>query len=669
MMHNEPPPPPPPPAAAAQQHRRLTTRQQEAGERRLAMTQRRDQMTRQIRKVKKSTYLARKRGLLSTSSTTTTISSTTCNNGDGDLSKRLILQQQDFSRLLQTYLNCPTLEHLQNIHLALKEVIVVVGMPMKEDMENNENPLVILEQHQKTLAMQFLMTVRDNHRHFWLSNNDNEPSLWAAEVDMTPFRLAMEILVQLTSIHQQQKQSYYDTQDDNYNYYRSMPVTWTELVVMVGWLDTLAKAMTTLVAQPKTTPSTVTVTIVELICIVVGNIFGESQAPYLSTTENFDDNKPAWVATLIQAVSITPIAAWTLTNMIQNDSSSSPSSALSSSLVSKYCSDTLLSPTLLREWLQEPTLTTQTAWMLVSLTAATTREPNVVTYLCQQHMSLPFTLVQTLAQSYLYYDDNNPMASPDSVIEPLLEALGNIACHASMVPPLLWMTTDNATINATNTPTIQQFPPTTSPPQLLLLPLLQQMLSQTRSSRCTNNGHYNHNNNHAKSYPPSRRILTLVAWVAGCLLVDTGLDQHPSTTLAAPTLIPILMERLARSGTGSNNRTDLMILSLEEEREMVLALWNAFSWPPTNSNNNDMDLTIHPTTPIQQRQNHPPPPLQAVVQIEKLPVKAMLPTLVRLAQALNDPHAVLASVHVLQLTLHGDLDARRRCARCIRTSM
>ncbi|CAB9518028.1 expressed unknown protein [Seminavis robusta] len=66
-----------------------------------------------------------------------------------------------------------------------------------------------------------------------------------------------------------------------------------------------------------------------------------------------------------------------------------------------------------------------------------------------------------------------------------------------------------------------------------------------------------------------------VLWLSGCLLCDAGLPNHPSTKLAATTLLPLLTRGLVDSP--NNSRAN----SLECKREGVLALWNAVSAPPT----------------------------------------------------------------------------------------
>jgi len=233
---------------------------------------------------------------------------------------------------------------------------------------------------------------------------------------------------------------------------------------------------------------------------------------------------------------------------------------------SVYCNEKFLNPGLLEQLLQQPLIATQTAWMIASLTS---REAAVVQYLVG-HPSFSQTLVRCLEQ---------PISQNQTV--PLVQALGNIATYEEFVARLLSLPS--------------------------FLPLLGQLLFQNH----TNSG--------------SREVMVHTAWLAGCLLCDAGLSSHPSTTSAAPSLMPILFQLL-----GDNPET----LSLEVKREIVCALRNALALPPAAS----ADPSVS-TVPV---------PLPWKDQ-----VRGSLSSIVKLISSF-DSDAVLAALYVVDLLLRRD---------------
>lgn len=86
-------------------------------------------------------------------------------------------------------------------------------------------------------------------------------------------------------------------------------------------------------------------------------------------------------------------------------------------------------------------------------------------------------------------------------------------------------------------------------------------------------------------YHPSHDIMSIsteATWVCGTLLCDAGFDQHPSTTVACPILIPALCHVLI--GSQFANTT------LEWKREILSALWNAISIPPNSDSYNSFNI-------------------------------------------------------------------------------
>eukprot|EP00535_Pseudo-nitzschia_heimii_P012613 CAMPEP_0197199966 /NCGR_PEP_ID=MMETSP1423-20130617/34155_1 /TAXON_ID=476441 /ORGANISM="Pseudo-nitzschia heimii, Strain UNC1101" /LENGTH=366 /DNA_ID=CAMNT_0042653839 /DNA_START=893 /DNA_END=1993 /DNA_ORIENTATION=+ len=264
--------------------------------------------------------------------------------------------------------------------------------------------------------------------------------------------------------------------------------------------------------------------------------------------------------------------------MIRNDSVS---------YARTYCSESMLSTSLLTAWLREPSLATQTAWMIASLTA---REEETVKYLSGNLQSK--REVESSFLSVIVGSVENISSSDQTV--PLLQALGNFACHPSLVGPLLTQTTPN------------------------LIPLLQKVLKMT----------------------PSRNpILKQGVWLAGCLLVDAGLENHPSTTIAAPAFIPILINRLDE---GCQTSQSMTCLTLEEERECASALWNALDAPPSIDTEQRQQQASFMNCSLRTL----PTPLPLILNVSR----STLRTLVRLINS-NDNDAVMAGVNVIYLIL------------------
>jgi hypothetical protein len=527
---------------------RLTSRQRESADKRIRMTRRRQELTSRIRKQKKSLYLQNKRSL----GTTGDNNVTTTHNGTSIIPSSL-------KTLLRSYCQSPASTSPEQFLSTLENFIATTISTNNSVYEKKGNPLLLLEQDDESLALQFLDCLRDN------ITNVNELS----------FTSALKILVHFTSIDSSSMSS----SSTSSEYYGRLPLTWSELVVTLpsnsksnttacpSWLEILVQAL----SSSKE---------VELTCLVLGNLVGDGS--FRSVSVNL---KESMVVSLVRSVSpATPTAAWTLTNMIRNDSFSYASS---------YCSETLLSTSRLSAWLREPTIATQTAWMIASLTA---REEQAVQYLCQPQQQNERSFLSTLVMSV-----QNPLQHDQTV--PLIQALGNIACHASLITPLL----------------TQTMPP--------LIPLLQQILTTT-SSRDP--------------------LLVQAAWLAGCLLVDVGIENHPSTICAAPALIPILMNRLGgenNCGRGTGQMT-ITMTTLEEEREFTSALWNALAAPPIDEQQQVQQSSQQMEFLTNHTSQSPPVHLPFNLNVPR----SALQTLVRLIDS-KDFDAILASVHVVDLLL------------------
>ncbi|CAJ1945669.1 unnamed protein product [Cylindrotheca closterium] len=180
----------------------------------------------------------------------------------------------------------------------------------------------------------------------------------------------------------------------------------------------------------------------------------------------------------------------------------------SSAYASEYCAENLLSASMLESMLQSNSVATQAAWMAASILD---REKETVQYLVS-HPSFCNTLVSLIQR---------PNA-PNQLV-PLLQSLGSIASYEANVPILLG---------------IPSFLPT-------IVELLQPPLSD-------------------------REVFQKTVWLAGCLLVDSRLENHPSSIQATPALVPTLFEYM---------RSEL--LSSTEKQDVGFALLNAMDVPPS----------------------------------------------------------------------------------------
>ena len=256
-----------------------------------------------------------------------------------------------------------------------------------------------------------------------------------------------------------------------------------------------------------------------------------------------------------------PQAAWALTNAIRS-ATSTPGSF--------YFSDNnnLLSPTLLEELLlTEPAVSIQAAWMIESLTS---REEETVKYLVKQPTFSP-ALVNGLEDALSSNDQQKLL--------PLIQALGNAASVESCVVPLL-----------------------------LSSPQLPQLVGKCLQQQ----------------YNGNREVVTQSAFLAACLLYGTGLPDHPSTTVAAPALVPVLFQQL--------DPDQQQYRSLDERREIANALWSA------------LDLV-------------PDPQYASMIVPIAIPSQdALRPSLSSLVALLESPDsdAVIASVNVLDCLIRRD---------------
>mmetsp|Transcript_46640 Transcript_46640/g.52975 ORF Transcript_46640/g.52975 Transcript_46640/m.52975 type:complete len:658 (+) Transcript_46640:65-2038(+) len=533
---------------------RLTARQRESAERRIRMTRRRQELTSRIRKEKKSLYLQSKRsfgtslsvkGISHTSSSLKSLLRSYCQSLTSTSPEQFLLTLESF--IAASASASTTIDTTTTITTTNKSVYV-----------KNGNYVLLLEQDDENLALKFLDCLRQQTIEAFANHNICDVSY-----NELSFQSALKILVHFTFSDDASSML---SSSSSSGYYGRLPLTWPELLINLPSNSTTLPSWLEILVQTLSSSKEV-----ELICIVLGNLMTSYVLRSVSV-----HLKESIVSSLVRSVSTaTPTAAWTLTNMIRNDLSS---------YAGTYCSDTLLSTSQLSMWLLEPSIATQTAWMIASLTA---REEQAVQYLCQRRQRQEFSFLSTLVMSL-----QNPLQQDQTVA--LIQALGNLACHASLITPLL----------------TQTIPP--------LIPLLQKLLSTT-SSRDP--------------------LLVQGVWLAGCLLVDVGIENHPSTMVAAPALIPVLMERLGGEIT----------ITLEEEREFASALWNAFDAPPI-INAVDGQQQVQQSSQNAFLITHPSQSSPVHLPFNLDVPRSTLQTLVRLVNS-NDCDAVLASVHVADLLL------------------
>jgi hypothetical protein len=396
-------------------------------------------------------------------------------------------------------------------------------------------------------------------------------SLQSAPSEDDAWLLVLHTLVHLTSISILPPNTA-GLCDDEGSYYQQSPETWCTSLLRVPellqWVVSMAHQR-------------------EAACVILGNLASDPSHDVRQALHQVGI-VPALVAAIkapSTTTSLVGAATWALTNAIRHDTTS---------WAKTYCSEDLLSPALLEQLLvfrggaaEDPLLVAasgihqQTAWMIASLTS---REPEVVEYLCS-HASFCGTLINALELSLPSSSTATVAGGHDDPRLPLIQALGHIASYAAHIPSLL---------------------------SLNLAPLVRHTL-QT-------------------GYQIRGPVFAQTAWLAGCLLCDAGIIDHPSTHVAAPILIPVLVDLLSPE-TGS-------LLPLEEKREVICALWNALAAPPSPE---EYPSEYGRSSFMSSRAATPPlPNVQALCR--------MFPTLVD-AMGSTDADSTLGAIHVVNVLL------------------
>ena len=514
---------------SSQRNPRLTTRQASAQEQRRAMNERRQKFTTQIRKQKKSDWLAQKRGV---------------DTGSGAPSTTPV----DLSQSILAFLKDPPVPgSLLKMRAAL-QAAPTSHLPNGWSLDDPTH----LEQ-----AKQLIQRIGTTLQHV----------ISSPTIDSTVAIICVQTLHQIASLSVTSLKSSTGTSSDGYYYGRHAP-TWSELLLEE---PTIASSLPRLLALPE-------LSLVEHTCWFLGHwaqdlptacprwrtelglvaalakLFG-----LLPTTTTGDLSDPTTAPGMALRFRVVQAALWAFVHLLKGDATASGWD---------YCQPTLFHPPLANQLLTisipniPPELETscmdisvQTTWIVVHLSQ---REDAVVDVLLQtdaEGTDLLRTILERLYQvcEGAAQQQQQSLGIPKigqlnyfhhPLLEPCLEVMGHwsTACNGKHVPRLLSKTSA--------TSRVQQ--------EISLLPLLEKLIRW---------GH--------QGLLQTSDYLQLL-WLSGCLLCDAGTQQHPSTSLAAPSLIPLLSQGLQDNPSASQSN------SLECKREGVLALWNAINAPPSN---------------------------------------------------------------------------------------
>jgi len=286
-------------------------------------------------------------------------------------------------------------------------------------------------------------------------------------------------------------------------------------------------------------------------CWAVGNLAGDSQVAR-------DAARGAGVVPSLTAVlkkgmelkhtSICRNAAWALSNLTRGVTTSGTEFCGPTLLTSTLVASVLMSPeqqlsaTVVSHWWAD--VANEACWILAFLTA---REDEVVEYLCQPSTELAWLLPGTqnvvcAALAHRLQEASRAIRSSSTATDltdtqlralrmtiPCLRSIGNIAtaCQGRHVTTLLQESS-----------------------------ILESLTNLMEAGYTVRNGDV-------------AAVAVEAAWAAGTLLCDAGISLHPSTTIAAPTLLPTLCQVIIEGSA-----------KLDLKREVVSALWNAVAAPP-----------------------------------------------------------------------------------------
>ena len=344
--------------------------------------------------------------------------------------------------------------------------------------------------------------------------------------------------------------------NDDASYYERQPQGWCQVLIASQVLPVVADSLKAFAIQVD--PSYMTqdaplLQVCQQMLWATGNVAGDSQM-------SRDALRRAGVVPSLCTVlkkgmelkhnSICRNAAWALSNLTRGVTTSGW----------EFCGETLLTPVLLASVLSSPeqqvsatikstwwqTVANEACWILAFLTA---REDQVVDYLLQPSNELlewlpkrQFVVVAALAhrldeasKAVVFTTASNKQELTETQLQalrmtiPCLRAIGNIAT-ASQGRHVGILLQESS--------------------------ILTSLVTLIQAGYTTTNGDV-------------QAVAVEATWAAGTLLCDAGIDLHFSTSMAAPTLLPILYQAI------EHGKSDL-------KREAISAVWNAVAAPPSS---------------------------------------------------------------------------------------
>jgi hypothetical protein len=522
-----------------QPQHRLTSRQASAQAQRKAMTEGRQRLTERIRKQKKSDWLAQKRGV-----TASVAAGDTSSNASS--TPELSQAMNEFLRQIPV-----SVQSLKVLSSSLQLSTLLASWTLDDTT-------------QKVEAQKLVQRLDETLTHA-VGNNDLDVVF-----------LLVQILAQLVAMSAASKtrsrNSYNNQHEEDTGYYGRHSVTWSELIVEESQIKAKIPLILSCVSASHAGLSEQTLQVVEQTCWFLGNLAQDMPAscsrlrqegslvPPLTSILSLIQQQRSSETNTASTIAVVQAAAWAFHNLIKGDVkamgleycdlSSHPGMhpGLASALLT-------LSVPVIQTSMQLHTryidVSVQTAWILVHLSQ---RDDAVVDFLLYSDTNTDIVrdvlerLYQVCDGAHQQQKQNDVTMSPGRpnyfhhpLLEPCLEVLGHwsTAGNGKHVPRLLAKTQGTSRV----------------PEELSLLPILMTLLQWGQEGLL-------------------QTVDYLQAlWLSGCLLVDAGRSNHPSTALAMPSLVPLLTRGLIDTNTSRSN-------SLELKREGVLALWNAISAPP-----------------------------------------------------------------------------------------
>lgn len=342
--------------------------------------------------------------------------------------------------------------------------------------------------------------------------------------------------------------------DSESSYYGRQPVTWCSTILESQCLPSFSQVLTMFASN--TSASGGDPQVVQQCCWALGNLAGDSQSSRdtLLRTNGLLESLVQVCKHGLQTPSPSLVrnAAWALSNIARGTTSARRLCGGPSLLTPHLLSQMTLSP----ERYSPITNTTHVTWWDVAqegmwvVAYLTAKEDDVVQYLCSGQTDLTFSantntiqLCEAVAcrldQSVKSLKTTNTFQDPAALQAirmaiPCIRAVGNIATamDGSFLPSLLEAHDKSVAASLAALVELGSFPSSTSNADIATL-------------------------------------ATEAAWACGTLLCDAGLENHPSTDVAAPALLP----KLCACVVSGYAKLELM-------REAVTALWNCTAAPP-----------------------------------------------------------------------------------------